>query len=99
MLKQFSKTIAAHGSSIQVYSEFYDLLTAGPLENANNKIRILHKMAYGFRDAKFLNPPLKESVLQNSLNHGSGLVYKQALQIYVRFFPKEVSQSKQHKAQ
>ncbi len=64
MLKQFSKTIAAHGSSIQVYFEFYGLST-GALENVNNKIRILHKIAYGFRDAGFFK--LKIMVLHEAI--------------------------------
>ncbi|SDY22348.1 Transposase [Nitrosomonas sp. Nm58] len=28
-------------------------LSTGPLEGINNKIRALHKMAYGFRDVEF----------------------------------------------
>jgi|CXWL01.1.fsa_nt_gi transposase len=64
MLRQFSKTIAAHRSSILAYFEFYSLST-GPLENANNKSKTLHKMAYGFRDAKFFK--LKIMVLHEAI--------------------------------
>lgn len=52
MLKKFSKTIAAHRSGILAYFDF-DGLSTGPLEGANNKIKTLHKMAYGFRDIEF----------------------------------------------
>jgi transposase len=52
MLKQFSKTIAAHRSGILAYFDFNGLST-GPLEGINNKIKTLHKMAYGFRDTEF----------------------------------------------
>lgn len=52
MLKQFSKTIAAHRSGILAYFDF-DGLSTGPLEGINNKIKTLHKMAYGFRDIEF----------------------------------------------
>ncbi|MCW5599857.1 MAG: transposase [Nitrosomonas sp.] len=43
MLKQFSKTIAAHRSGILAYFDF-DGLSTGPLEGINNKIKTLHKM-------------------------------------------------------
>ncbi|MCP5245441.1 MAG: ISL3 family transposase [Burkholderiales bacterium] len=52
MLKKFSKTLAAHRSGILAYFDF-DGLSTGPLEGTNNKIKTLHKMAYGFRDAEF----------------------------------------------
>jgi len=52
MLKQFSKTLAAHRSGILAYFDF-DGLSTGPLEGTNNKIKTLHKMAYGFRDIEF----------------------------------------------
>ena len=52
MLIKFSKTIAAHRSGILAYFDF-DGLSTGPLEGANNKIKTLHKMAYGFRDIEF----------------------------------------------
>ncbi|MDP2225390.1 transposase [Nitrosomonas sp.] len=46
MLKQISKTIAAHRSGILAYFDFNDLST-GPFEGTNSKIKTLHKMAYG----------------------------------------------------
>jgi transposase len=52
MHKKFSKTIAAHRSGILAYFDFNGLST-GPLEGANNKIKTLHKVAYGFRNAEF----------------------------------------------
>ncbi|SFM98038.1 Transposase [Nitrosomonas communis] len=52
MLKQFSKIIAAHRSGILAYFDFNGLST-GPLEGINNKIKMLHKMAYAFRNVEF----------------------------------------------
>lgn len=52
MLKKFSKTLAAHRSGALAYFDFEGLST-GPLEGTNNKIKTLHKMAYGFRDIEF----------------------------------------------
>ncbi|MBK6959076.1 MAG: transposase, partial [Nitrosomonas sp.] len=42
MLKQFSKTIAAHRSGILAYFDFNGLST-GPLEGTNNKIKLCTK--------------------------------------------------------
>jgi transposase len=44
MLKQFSKTIAAHRSGILAYFDF-DGLSTGPLEGINNKIKVLPETA------------------------------------------------------
>jgi len=52
MLIKFSKTVASHRSGILAYFDF-DGLSTGPLEGTNNKIKTLHKMAYGFRDIEF----------------------------------------------
>ncbi|WP_419612478.1 transposase [Thiolapillus sp.] len=52
MLQQFAKTLAAHRSGILAYYDF-DGLSTGTLEGTNNKIKTLHKMAYGFRDTEF----------------------------------------------
>ncbi|MBK6959488.1 MAG: transposase [Nitrosomonas sp.] len=51
MLKQFSKTIAAPAQV--AYFDFNGLSPA--LEGTNNKIKTLHKMAYGFRMSSSLN--------------------------------------------
>jgi len=52
ILKQFAKTLASYRSGILAYFDFNGLST-GPLEGTNNKIKTLHKMAYGFRDIEF----------------------------------------------
>ncbi len=52
MLKQFSKTLAAHRSDTLAYFDF-DGLSTEPLEGTNNKIKTLHKMAYDLRDIEF----------------------------------------------
>jgi transposase len=65
MLVKFSKTLAAHRSGILAYFDF-DGLSTGPLEGTNNKIKTLHKMAYGFRDAEFFK--LKIMALHETKN-------------------------------
>lgn len=51
MLNSFSKTLDRHRDGILAYFDFP--ITTGPLEGTNNKIKTLHKMAYGFRDIEF----------------------------------------------
>jgi transposase len=51
MLQQMAKTLAAHRSGLLAY---YDaMITSGPLEGTNNKIKTMKRMAYGFRDPEF----------------------------------------------
>ncbi len=52
LLTKFARTLASYRSGILAYFEF-DGLSTGPLEGTNNKIKTLHKMAYGFRDIEF----------------------------------------------
>jgi len=52
MLKQSAKILAAYRSCNLAYCDFDDLST-GPLEGTNNKIKTLHKMAYGFWNTEF----------------------------------------------
>jgi len=48
MLKDFAKTLRIHRHGILAY---YDhRISTGPLEGTNNKIKILQRQAYGFRD-------------------------------------------------
>lgn len=58
MLKRFAKTLAAHRSGILAYYDCNGLST-GPLEGTNNKIKTLHKTAYGFRDRDFFKLKIK----------------------------------------
>ena len=52
MLQQMAKTLAAHRSGLLAY---YDaMITSGPLEGTNNKIKTMKRQAYGFRDKEFL---------------------------------------------
>nr|VFK51788.1 MAG: Transposase [Candidatus Kentron sp. TC]VFK64713.1 MAG: Transposase [Candidatus Kentron sp. TC] len=53
MLKRFANTLAAFRSGILAYYDF-DRISTGPLKGANNKIKTLRKMAYGFRDLEWL---------------------------------------------
>jgi transposase len=51
MLQQMAKTLAAHRSGLLAY---YDaMITSGPMEGTNNKIKTMKRMAYGFRDPEF----------------------------------------------
>jgi transposase len=50
-LKQMGKTLAAHRSGLLAY---YDaMITSGPMEGTNNKIKTMKRQAYGFRDKEF----------------------------------------------
>ena len=51
MLQQMAKTLAAHCSGLLAY---YDvMITSGPMEGTNNKIKTMKRQAYGFRDMEF----------------------------------------------
>ena len=51
MLQQMAKTLAAHRSGLLAY---YDvMITTGPMEGTNNKIKTMKRQAYGFRDQEF----------------------------------------------
>ena len=51
VLKRMAKTLAAHRSGLLAY---YDaMITSGPMEGTNNKIKAMKRQAYGFRDQEF----------------------------------------------
>ena len=51
MLQQMARTLAAHRTGLLAY---YDaMITSGPLEGTNNKIKTMKRQAYGFRDKEF----------------------------------------------
>ncbi len=51
ILQQMAKTLAAHRSGLLAY---YDvMISSGPLEGTNNKIKTMKRQAYGFRDKDF----------------------------------------------
>jgi transposase len=51
VLQQMGKTLAAHRSGLLAY---YDaMITSGPMEGTNNKIKTMKRQAYGFRDQEF----------------------------------------------
>jgi transposase len=51
MLQQMAKTLAAHRSGVLAY---YDaMITSGPMEGTNNKVKTMKRMAYGYRDKEF----------------------------------------------
>lgn len=51
LLQQFARTLAGYRSGLLAW---YDhSISTGPLEGVNNKIRVMQRMAYGFRDQEF----------------------------------------------
>jgi transposase len=51
VLKQMAKTLATHRGGLLAY---YDvMITSGPMEGTNNKIKTMKRQAYGFRDQEF----------------------------------------------
>src|SRR5512135_1737322 len=51
MLQQMAQTLAAHRGGLLAY---YDvMITSGPLEGTNNKLKTMKRQAYGFRDREF----------------------------------------------
>ena len=51
MLKQMAKMLAAHRSGLLAYDDV--MITSGPMEGTNNKIKTMKRQAYGFRDREF----------------------------------------------
>jgi transposase len=51
ILQQMGKTLAAHRSGLLAYYEA--MITSGPMEGTNNKIKTMKRQAYGFRDREF----------------------------------------------
>jgi transposase len=50
-LQQMARTLAAHRSGLLAY---YDvMISSGPMEGVNNKIKTMKRQAYGFRDQDF----------------------------------------------
>src|SRR5271157_47500 len=51
ILQQMAKTLAVHRTGLLAY---YDvMISSGPLEGTNNKIKTMKRQAYGFRDMEF----------------------------------------------
>ena len=51
VLQGMAKTLTAHRSGLLAY---YDvMITSGPMEGTNNKIKTMKRQAYGFRDLEF----------------------------------------------
>ncbi|MBV8608408.1 MAG: ISL3 family transposase, partial [Singulisphaera sp.] len=51
MLQQMARTLAAHRSGVLAYSDV--MITSGPMEGTNKKIKTMKRQAYGFRDREF----------------------------------------------
>lgn len=51
ILQQMAKTLAAHRSGLLAYHDV--MISSGPMEGTNNKIKTMKRQAYGFRDKEF----------------------------------------------
>ena len=51
MLRQMAKTLESYREGLLAYYDY--LITTGPLEGTNNKIKTMKRQAYGFRDQEF----------------------------------------------
>jgi transposase len=51
MLQQMAKTLASHREGLLASDN--TMITSGPLEGTNNKIKTMKRAAYGFRDPEF----------------------------------------------
>jgi len=70
-LQEMAKTLASHRSSLLAY---YDaLITSGPMEGTNNKIKTMKRQTYGFRDREFFK--LKILAIHESQHKFVGLIY------------------------
>jgi transposase len=52
MLISFANTLLAHRNGI--FNWYDHKISSGPLEGLNNKIKVMKRQAYGFRDKEFL---------------------------------------------
>ena len=52
ILIKFAHTIGSHRTGILAFYD-HNAISTGPLEGTNNKIRVLQRKAYGFRDKEF----------------------------------------------
>jgi transposase len=51
VFQRMARTLAAHRSGLPAY---YDvMISSGPMERTNNKIKTMKRQAYGFRDREF----------------------------------------------
>lgn len=57
MLKKFAKSLLAHRSGI--FAWYDHRISTGPLEGTNNKIKVLKRKAYGYRDMEFFKLKIK----------------------------------------
>jgi transposase len=51
IIQQMAKTLASHRSGLLAYHDV--MISSGPMEGTNNKIKTMKRQAYGFRDREF----------------------------------------------
>ena len=65
ILHQMAKTLAAHRTGLLAY---YDvMISSGPMEGTNNKIKTMNRQAYGFREMEFFKLKTLQSMRPNTL--------------------------------
>lgn len=57
LLKKFAKSLLKHRSGI--FAWYHHKISTGPLEGMNNKIKVLKRKAYGYRDMEFFKLKIK----------------------------------------
>lgn len=62
LLQKFAKTLGSHRNSLLAWYDYP--ISTGPLEAVNNKIKLLNRQAFGYRDSEFFQ--LKLLALHNS---------------------------------
>lgn len=57
LLKKFAQSLLKHRSGI--FAWYHHKISTGPLEGMNNKIKVLKRKAYGYRDMEFFKLKIK----------------------------------------
>jgi transposase len=52
--EEFARMVEAHGEGIEAYCHEENRVALGFVEGLNNKIRVIQRRAYGFRDEEYL---------------------------------------------
>ena len=63
-LKKFARTLAGRRESLLAWYDFP--ISTGPLEAVNNKIRLMNRQAFGYRDHEFFKLKLPRSMRQST---------------------------------
>jgi transposase len=70
MLQEMARTLAARRSGLLAYDDV--MITSGPVEGTNHKIKTMKRQAYGLRDREFF----KRKILAIHENLKSHIIHK-----------------------